>query len=67
MKKQSKATPKLAALNARWKEFYDETSDNDLLADADFESLCVGWCLAKGLTVEESYDFYQTQISLGYF
>jgi hypothetical protein len=54
----------------QWKSVYFLAQEIDSMADkggADWESLCVGWCLAKGLSVEEAYDFYQAMITLKLF
>jgi len=45
-------------------EFYDKFTDkesSEILEDQDFESLAIGFFIAKGLTVIESVDFYRTQ------
>ncbi len=58
-------------LTAEWQAFYtadigeiDNLSDKD---GADWESLCVGWCMAKGTTAKDAYAFYQDMIDLGVF
>lgn len=33
----------------------------------DWESLCIGWCMGKGLTVKTAYWFYQQMIPLDLF
>lgn len=35
--------------------------------ESHFESICVGWCLAKGLTLMLAMDFYQAMIPLELF
>lgn len=54
-----------------WGKLYKRQAKKiDELADkgaADWESLCVGWCLGKGLSVEDSYKFYQAMIPKGLF
>ena len=53
-----------------WRKVYNQHDEIDEMGDkggADWESLCVGWCVAKGLTVEQAYDFYQDMIPLGLF
>ena len=34
---------------------------------ADSESLCVGWCMAKGMTAKEAFAFYGAMVKIGYF
>ncbi len=58
-------------LTAEWLTFYAaNTGEIDTLADkggADWESLCVGWCMAKGATAQEAYEFYGDMVRLGAF
>jgi hypothetical protein len=35
--------------------------------ESHFESICVGWCMAKGLTLNQAMDFYQAMIPLELF
>lgn len=35
--------------------------------DSNFESICVGWCMAKGLTLTTALDFYQEMVTLRLF
>lgn len=55
----------------KWRDLFNVSGpDIDRLSDhggADWESLCVGFCLANGLTVEHAFDFYQKMIPLGLF
>lgn len=43
-----------------WKVLYHdaETIDGNIDKGACWESLCNGWCLAKGMTLNEAYRFY---------
>ena len=53
-----------------WKRLYSQAEEIDERSDkggADWESLCVGWCLAKGLSFDEAFEFYQAMIPLGFF
>lgn len=57
---------KKATLLEKWRLLYendgtqiDEMADKD---SADWESLCVGWCMANGLTVNQAYDFYRAMV-----
>ena len=45
-------------------EAIDATSRHD---GHDWQSLCIGWCLAKGLSLEESDEFYSKMITMGLF
>ncbi len=58
-------------LASEWQAFYaQDNGEIDDLSDkggADWESLCVGWCLAKGATAKEAFAFYQEMIDLGAF
>lgn len=57
-------------LLSEWKKVYVQGEDIDSRSDhdgADWESLCVGWCIAKGLSVEDSFKFYQKMIPLDLF
>lgn len=60
----------LEELVKEWTVIYAQADMIDESADkggADWESLCVGWCLAKGLSIETSYWFYQQMIPRGLF
>jgi hypothetical protein len=35
--------------------------------ESHYESICVGWCMAKGLTLIQALDFYQAMIPLRLF
>ncbi len=58
-------------LTSEWLSFYadEPTTDKiDRLSDkggADWESLCIGWCMAKGTTVEDAFSFYLEMVTLG--
>lgn len=50
-----------------WKEVYlhvEELDNRSATGNADWESLCVGWCIARGLTIEAAFEFYQETIML---
>jgi hypothetical protein len=53
------------------KALADEDSEtgwgNWLENEADWECLCVGWCLGQGLSVDEAHDFYQRCIKEGVY
>jgi len=42
-------------------------SDSPYADDALFESYCMGWCFAQGLTLSEAHDFYQDMIEAGVY
>jgi hypothetical protein len=50
-----------------WKKAYAQFCADHGSDDWDFRSLCIGWCVAKGLTTEQGYDFYQKMIPLELF
>lgn len=59
-----------AELVAAWAIIYAQAAEIEELADkggADWESLCVGWCLGRGLTVIEAHEFYRLMIPLKLF
>jgi hypothetical protein len=58
------------ALIEDWRKVYEQAEAIDELADkggTDWCNLCVGWCLGKGLTVEQGYQFYQEMKALGLY
>jgi hypothetical protein len=57
--------PAHAYLVEQWKETYDEFSAHGLSEETDYENFCWGWCMAKGLTTDEAYEFYQAMVALG--
>jgi hypothetical protein len=65
---------------AAWKKVYETIAaegetygDNDdnhaywVNEESHFESICVGWCVAQGMSLDESLDFYQQMIPLELF
>lgn len=48
-------------------EFYDKYADEESVANLDFESIAIGFFVAKGLTLDESLKMYQRCIQLGKF
>ncbi len=52
---------------ARWRVLYARVDEIDPGYLLHWESLCIGWCLANGLTVDEAYAFYQEMIPLELF
>lgn len=58
--KHGKSEEELEALS-------DDERDELVYSDADWQSLCVGWCLGKGLTPPQGYRFYEAMIGLGLF
>ncbi len=58
-------------LTAAWRIIYEtQSKEIDHNADhggADWQSLCVGWCIGKGLSVSEAYNFYQRMVANGLF
>lgn len=59
--------PKHAHLVEEWKKTYDEFAASDLSDETDYSNFCWGWCMAKGLTADEGYEFYEAMIELGVF
>ncbi len=59
--------PEHKYLVEEWKKDYEEFAAHEFSEECDFENFCWGWCVAKGLTVDEAYDFYQAMIALGVF
>lgn len=59
--------PKHAGLIEDWKKVYDDLCAHEFSAECDFENFCWGWCMGKGLTLDEAYDFYQAMIELRVF
>jgi hypothetical protein len=60
----------LPVLTEEWRKVHAQPEGIDALADkggADWECLCVGWCLAKGLSIEDAYAFYREMIGRGLF
>lgn len=51
----------------QWRIAYATFVADESSADWDFQCLCIGWCVAKGLTTEEAYNFYQKMIPLELF
>ena len=53
-----------ADLLEEWRNVCSQSEHIEALSDHgnDWESLCVGWCLAKGLTAEQAYVFYSQMI-----
>lgn len=50
-----------------WREAYNQFCASEYADEADFESFCLGWCAAKGLTPDEGNAFYQAMVPLGLF
>lgn len=46
-------------------ELYDKYAKNEIMMDEDFRSIALGFFIAKGLTLNESYEMYQFCISKG--
>jgi hypothetical protein len=72
-------TPK-KKLIAEWKAVFDDLSAeglNDVDAadnhtywvneESDFQSICVGWCMGRGMSLDEALNFYQQMIPLDLF
>ena len=58
----------MASLWPLWEELYDTTLAKDpYFEEVVFEHLCVGWCLAKGLSVANAQKFYQSCVGKGKF
>ena len=69
-RKRKKIFGDFGKLVNEWKVIYAMSEDIDGYADkdgADWESLCVGWCLGKGMSVIEAYSFYKKMIPLRLF
>jgi hypothetical protein len=48
-----------------WKKAFKILCKDEVCGDWDFESLCIGWCLAKGLSTKEGSNFYQERVHYG--
>lgn len=46
-------------------ELYDKHGDDERMIDEDFRSIALGFFIAKGLNLNESYEMYQFCISKG--
>jgi hypothetical protein len=53
---------KREVLDRKWAELYKSRLFNDDFQECDFESLCVGWCLALGLSTDDAFTFYRRQV-----
>lgn len=51
-------------LMERWRKLYNVHAASHEKHVPDWESLCVGWCLANGLNYDEAYGFYSAAIEL---
>jgi hypothetical protein len=73
------ATPKEKTVESKfgfvlikaWREFHDSlTKDKEdgyfLENEAHYESICLGWCCAKGLTIDDAFDFYRERVNEGH-
>jgi hypothetical protein len=53
---------------ADWKKLHTEVlAVEECFEDEDFRSLCVGWCLSRGMDTETAYAFYEAMITAGFF
>lgn len=51
-----------------WEKTYDTVfTANEYFEDVNFESLCVGWCIAKGLTLLQAQEFFAEAVHRGVF
>lgn len=57
----------IMTLENAWIELYKTVLNQPDFENSDFESLCVGWCLAKGFTTDQAFDFYRQMIKREYF
>ena len=48
-------------------EFYDKYSEDGGMDEHDFESIALGFFIAKGATPHEAWELYQECIELGKF
>ena len=56
------------ALLAKWVELFKRSKEIDAASDkegAHWESLCIGWCMAQGLSVDDAVNFYFARIQSG--
>ncbi len=50
----------------KWEsELHDKYAEDEKMMDQDFCSIALGFFIAKGLTLDESYEMYQFCISKG--
>jgi hypothetical protein len=63
---------------AEWKKVYDtlvaecekdaeDTHEYWVENEGHFQSICVGWCMGQGMTLDEALDFYEEMIPLNIF
>jgi radical SAM protein with 4Fe4S-binding SPASM domain len=64
MKTKTKKEKDKEKLIDDWSATYKKVNKHESCQNFDYESLCVGWCVAKGLTVDDALDFYQDMIPL---
>lgn len=55
------------ALLPYWKIDYEKFNADEGSENFDYESLCIGWCVAKGYTTEEGYYFFQDMVEAGIY
>lgn len=56
------------ALLAKWVELFRQSKKIDRASDkegAHWESLCIGWCMAQGLSVDAAVEFYAARVKSG--
>ena len=58
---------KHAELVEKWKPVYGYLENHENSGDWQFQSLCIGWCVANGMAISEAEDFYNTLIPLGLY
>ena len=52
---------------AEWVETHTKYSEFWFSKETHYESFCIGWCMGKGLTAEQAYEFYQYAVDHGVF
>lgn len=58
----------LQSLIREWKVLYRRNEEIDeMIGSLNIESFCVGWCLGKGISLDEAVEFYVSTIQLGLY
>jgi len=56
-------------LQTKWELVFETLGKDENLwwsnEEGHYESICVGFCLAKGLSLEQALEFYETQVKSG--
>lgn len=56
-----------AQVVVKWEEWHRANASLDEFQDSDFRDICIGFCMALGLTYDEASYLYQGEINKGFF